>query len=142
MIRTAPLSPSTNYELVQEFHQRFQVPVAQRPALLDDGTFMFRFRFLCEELAELEKAHNAGDVVGCLDALADLLYVAYGTADMMGLPLDEAFQIVHRANMKKERAASAAQSKRGSQLDVIKPVGWEAPEPRLKALLVAAGLEA
>lgn len=140
MTRSAPLQPRTNYELVQEFHQKFEVPVAQAPTVLDNQVFLFRFRFLCEELAELEKAHNAGDVVGCLDALADLLYVAYGTADMMGLPMDEAFQIVHRANMKKERATSAAQSKRGSKLDVIKPAGWEAPEPRLKALLVAAGM--
>ena len=40
---------------------------------------------------------------------------------------DSAFYVVHRANMLKERAKSAADSKRGSSLDIVKPPGWQPP---------------
>ena len=33
--------------------------------------------------------------------LADLLYVVYGAADSLGIPLDVAFREVHRSNMSK-----------------------------------------
>lgn len=33
--------------------------------------------------------------------LADLLYVVYGTAEELGIPLEEVFQVVHHSNMSK-----------------------------------------
>lgn len=33
--------------------------------------------------------------------LADLLYVVYGTAEELGIPLDKVFDEIHRANMRK-----------------------------------------
>lgn len=33
--------------------------------------------------------------------LADLLYVVYGTAEELGIPLEEVFQAVHQSNMSK-----------------------------------------
>lgn len=42
----------------------------------------------------------------------------------------EAWQRVHAANMAKERAASAADSKHGSAQDIVKPAGWVAPDHR------------
>lgn len=43
---------------------------------------------------------------------------------------DEAWDRVHAANMAKERATSADQSKHGSAQDIIKPEGWTAPDHR------------
>lgn len=130
----------SNYEKVQMFHTFFAVPVSAKPELPAPDVFEYRVKFMQEELDEFAASYQEGDLVGCFDALIDLLYVVYGTADMMGLPIDEGFRIVHRANMTKVRAPSADASKRGHALDVIKPQGWEPPEQRLLALLVASGM--
>ena len=54
-----------------------------------------------EERDELKLALDAGDVVKVADALADILYVVYGTADTYGIPIDACFREVHRSNMAK-----------------------------------------
>jgi len=115
--------------LVAQFHNKFEVPLVEKPGdLFDEATFKFRQKFLQEELDELVVAYQNKDVPGVLDALVDLVYVAVGTADMLRLPFDAAFMEVHRANMEKERAPSAEASKRGSAIDVIKPPNWTAPD--------------
>jgi predicted HAD superfamily Cof-like phosphohydrolase len=43
------------------------------------------------------------------------------------LPLQELWNEVHTANMKKERG-TAENSKHGSAFDIIKPAGWKAPD--------------
>jgi predicted HAD superfamily Cof-like phosphohydrolase len=98
------------------------------------------------------------DLAKAADALVDLAYVVLGTAHLHRLPWQELFAEVQRANMSKERCgidhtfqacdvpacncqnchhliglekcgqAKAAHSLRGSALDVIKPVGWVAPD--------------
>lgn len=113
---------------VLAFQQKFQVPMASQPAFLDPQAFEFRFRFMHEELQEFLEAHMKGDMHGAADALVDLAYVLHGTALMMGLPWPRLWEEVQRANMAKERATHAGQSKRGSALDVIKPEGWKAPD--------------
>lgn len=113
---------------VLAFQQKFQVPMASEPSFLDDAGFEFRMKFLKEELIEFEQAHQEGDMHGAADALVDLAYVLHGTALMMGLPWPRLWAEVQRANMTKERAASASQSKRGSALDIIKPTGWVGPD--------------
>lgn len=113
---------------VLAFQQKFQVPMASAPAFLDPQAFDFRFRFMHEELQEFCDAHHEGDMHGAADALVDLAYVLHGTALMMGLPWPRLWEEVQRANIAKERATYAGQSKRGSALDVIKPPGWKAPD--------------
>lgn len=113
---------------VLAFQQKFEVPMASQPTFLDDAAFNFRFKFLEEELTEFRDSHLAGDMHGAADALVDLDYVLHGTALMMGLPWPRLWDEVQRANMTKERATHAGQSKRKSALDVIKPPGWTAPD--------------
>lgn len=113
---------------VLAFQQKFQVPMASAPAFLDPQAFEFRLKFLQEELDEFKDSHEAGDMHGAADALVDLAYVLHGTALMMGLPWPRLWEEVQRANMAKERATHAGQSKRGSALDVIKPPGWKDPD--------------
>lgn len=45
-------------------------------------------------------------------------------------PFPQAWDRVHKANMAKERATDASQSKHGSAQDIIKPAGWTAPDHR------------
>lgn len=120
----------TNYNDVGMFHLQFNLPAAvwaYEPHLLDDETYEFRLKFLNEELNEYASAHEERDLAKAADALIDLVYVAMGTAHMMGLPWQELWNEVQRANMAKRRAGNAAESKRGSTLDVIKPPGWTPP---------------
>lgn len=120
----------SQFDMVGLFHKKFGLPTAdtQPLGMIDNDAFKFREGFLQEELDELGDAHYAGDLAGVADALADLVYVALGTAHMYGIPFDKVFEVVHAANMKKVRAASAMESKRSSQLDVVKPAGWLPPD--------------
>jgi len=126
---------SSNFDDVGEFHRKFGLPRVKpfempHPTNLhmDPAVMDFRFKFLQEELKEFKEGMEAEDIVGMADALIDLVYVAMGTAHMLGLPWQELWDDVQRANMSKERAAEdGSNSKRGSGLDVIKPEGWRGP---------------
>lgn len=125
------------------FHEKFQVNYSGFPRQLPTDLLDFRVKFLKEELTEYTDDSNAlaahlitdkTDVANTthllekqLDALVDLVYVALGTAYLQGFDFNEAWRRVHEANMKKVRAGSAADSKRGSTHDVVKPAGWEPP---------------
>lgn len=113
---------------VENFHDKFGLPMPERPTLLGPRTADFRTRCLLEEVEEFRVACESGDMHGAADALVDLVYFAHGTAVMMGLPWGDLWDEVQRANMSKVRAASAAESKRGSGLDVVKPNGWTPPD--------------
>jgi predicted HAD superfamily Cof-like phosphohydrolase len=54
-----------------------------------------------EELTELFDAINYRDPNLVAHELADLLYVVFGTAVAFGIPIDEVFAAVARANMSK-----------------------------------------
>lgn len=63
-------------------------------------------------------------------ALSNIFYHSLYGALQMGFDQkrwDMMWDDVQRANMSKERAVRADQSKRGSTYDVIKPIGWVAP---------------
>ena len=62
-----------------------------------------------------------------LDALVDLNVFTLGTSERQAFPHDQAFNIVMNANMAKELAADANESKRGFKADLVKPEGWQAP---------------
>lgn len=124
---------TTNFELVGEFLRKFDLPnytPGDEPAMVDAETFLFRYELIVEECHEILSAYRAGDILKFADALADLLYVVYGLGHYTGLPMDLIFRIVHDANMKKERATGADDSrgKRGSGLDLVKPEGFQSPD--------------
>lgn len=124
------MTQTTGYQDVQNFHDKFAVPLAAVPTLLDGEAYNFRLKFMQEELQEFVQGHFDNDLELALDSLVDLVYVAYGTAQMMGVPpamWQELWNAVQEANMSKVRASSAADSKRGTSLDVVKPAGWQGP---------------
>ena len=122
----------SHFDDVGKFHKKFGLPIVNdtEVSIIANDVFLFRYQFLQEELQELLSAHRGGNVYGVADALADLVYVALGTAHLYGIPFDEVFAEVQQANMAKERAIDGmdARSKRAHGFDVVKPEGWTSPD--------------
>jgi predicted HAD superfamily Cof-like phosphohydrolase len=117
------------YKDVGEFHQKFGLPAFEtRPRDWDDELVDYRYKFLKEELDEFAEGVLDKDHAKMLDALIDLVYVAAGTAHLLGYPWYTGWDRVQTANMAKIRAAKdGSDSKRGSSWDVVKPEGWTPP---------------
>jgi dCMP deaminase len=115
---------------VDAFHEKFGLPRGGQPHVLDPDQLQFRVRFMQEELDEFVACSTTGDLPGAADGIADLVYVALGTAVMMGIPMDDVWREVQRANMSKVRANGAddERSTRKHSLDVVKPEGWRPPD--------------
>jgi predicted HAD superfamily Cof-like phosphohydrolase len=114
---------------VREFNNKFGVPMHDGPHLLPEPDWQYRVKFLQEEMTEMIEAARRGDGLEVADGLVDLIYVAIGTALIMGIPIQAVWDEVHSANMRKERSpASAHMSKRGHHWDVTKPLGWVGPD--------------
>lgn len=83
-------------------------------------------------------AAGVQDLAKIADGLIDLAYVVKGTAHFYGLPWQDLWDEVQRANMSKRRAATdGSDSTRKSRLDVVKPADFV--PPRIHDVLLAAG---
>jgi len=92
----------TPFRSVGAFHEAFGLPVRHRPtADIPADEAVLRQALLDEEVDELRTAVGEGDVVGIADALADIVYIACGTAHAYGIDLDAVVAEVHRSNMTK-----------------------------------------
>lgn len=120
---------TTNFEKVGEFRIKFGLGIRSGVRAPEDDVFLFRYELCLEELKELLAAHRKLDLVGVADAIADLLYVTYGMAYEYGIPIDDVFAEVHRANMQKVRAKGDDDplGVRKSGSDVVKPDGFVPP---------------
>lgn len=81
----------TNFKKVSEFHRAFDLPcndTLNQTELTNFSTCALRIKLINEELTELDRAKNLIDE---LDAVADLLYVIYGTGVSFGINLDIAY---------------------------------------------------
>ena len=89
-------------KLVKSWHERFHVPVLDRPSLPADRVAM-RLDILEEEVRELREAVERGDLVEVLDALCDIQYVLDGNFLEFGWHAHKqaAFSEVHASNMSK-----------------------------------------
>ena len=85
---------------VREFHHAFGLGVRDLPDSRPD-TWRLRIALLREEFDEYVTAAEAGNLVEVADALADMVYVIYGTACEYGIPLNDVLAEVHRSNMSK-----------------------------------------
>jgi predicted HAD superfamily Cof-like phosphohydrolase len=145
---------ASNHGDVGQFHQKFRLHnttfefAGPPPEPITEDLVKFRLKFLEEELLEFARAFKFSlpsppltgtselkievDHAQAFDALLDLVYVAMGTAHLLGYPWQEGWDEVQRANMTKMRAETAEQSQastgRGSTLDVIKPPDFKPPD--------------
>lgn len=87
---------------VAEFHTVFDLPRRATPSIeISDALARLRVTLLEEECGEFASATEARDLVAIADALADVVYIAYGTAITYGIDLDLVLSEVHRSNMSK-----------------------------------------
>lgn len=120
----------SNFQKVYELFEKFGIPHYTTPAIaLNNEDFQFRLQLIMEETMELLDAHRKKDLVEFADAIGDLLYVTYGMAVMTGIDIDAVFEEIHSSNMKKVRALTT-NNKRGSKIDIVKPLGWAPPDIR------------
>jgi predicted HAD superfamily Cof-like phosphohydrolase len=108
-----PAQPGDFQGAVAQFHEAFGVDndivtpenfralLARRVTLITEET-----REVVEAIEGVKEGiGNRGYPVGRVEhlakELADLLYVAFGTADLLGIPLGKAFAEVHDSNMSK-----------------------------------------
>ena len=138
---------------VQDFHEKFGVSVG---TVINMDDRELRAKLILEEAAEtvaamgfeveaylydddprplltLWSGMDTPDVVEAVDGLADLIYVALGTAVSFGVDLAPIFDEVHRTNMAKDGGATRDDGK------ILKPDGWVAPD--IAGLLLAQAAE-
>jgi len=110
--------------MAKEFHRRFWVFIRSSPGLVDEATRQLRIKLIREEQGEFEKAANDKNLVKIADALADLLYVIYGTGVSYGIDLEPIFREVHESNMSKgdHRVLRAPNGK------ILKAKNWRPPD--------------
>ena len=114
---------------VEQFHRSFSLPMRTTPSM-DVGADQsaLRLALIEEEVAELRSAAAAEDLVGVADALADIVYVAYGTALVHGIDLDAVLDEVHASNMTK--LGADGRPVRRVDGKVLKGPAYRAPDVR------------
>ncbi len=150
----------TDFEKVREFQKAFNCPAPDVPTALDDKLAMNRASFILEEVIELlyatagtkerfdkmfvELMGEAGKtyekqltkpfpedkLIGQIDALTDISYFTNGGFVETGVVPDKIFNLVHSANMSKIFPDGEPHYNEVGK--VIKPEGWEAPEPLIE----------
>jgi predicted HAD superfamily Cof-like phosphohydrolase len=113
------------YTDVKEFHQAFGQRVGETPELPSKEERELRKNLLAEEYTEYVVAECRHDIIEIADALADIIYIACGTAVSYGIPLDKLFAEVHRSNMAKLVDGKVIRRSDGK---VQKPEGWTPPD--------------
>ena len=113
------------YTNVRDFHKAFGQRVGETPELPEKDERELRKKLLAEEYTEYVVAEYNNDLVEIADALADIIYIACGTAVSYGIPLDRLFAEVHRSNMAKLVDGKVIRRSDGK---VQKPDGWTPPD--------------
>jgi len=110
--------------------------ISDDPITIDEKTAQARVDFITEELEEYLDANKAGDIVGVLDAIVDILYFTFGMIVIHGLQavVSRGFDIVHGCNMTKLWPNNEV--KTNSDGKVLKPDSFEKPERQLRYLFL------
>jgi predicted HAD superfamily Cof-like phosphohydrolase len=88
----------------------------------------FRYRFLQEEMSELESSIQNKDSDLFVDSMIDLCVVALDTMQALGVDSNLAWDRVHKANMDKIPGIKPNRPNPLKLPDLIKPEGWTGPE--------------
>lgn len=113
------------FKSVVDFQTAFGQLVSNDPVFPNLETRQLRIKLLKEEFEEYLDAELKNDFIEVADALADLIYIACGTAASYGIPLNAIFEEVHRSNMAKLVDGKPLKREDGK---VIKPEGWTPPD--------------
>jgi len=115
-------------KMVEFFHTKFKQTQNERPTLLSKKESLLRYNLGKEELDEYIVAAGEEDLVEVLDALADQLYIIFGTICKHGLQnhIERAFDLVHQNNMSKLGPDGEAVIREDGK--IIKPEGFKKVE--------------
>ncbi|MEU5242985.1 hypothetical protein AB0G81_02490 [Streptomyces asoensis] len=113
-------------DLVREFHHAFGLDVRSTPTQVSPSLAAHRGELLAEEAAEVAEVSVTGPLDRLAHELADVVYVAYGTALVHGLDLDAVLAGIHRSNMSK--LGPDGQVSRRADGKVLKGEHYEAPD--------------
>ncbi|MFE5401492.1 MazG nucleotide pyrophosphohydrolase domain-containing protein [Streptomyces sp. NPDC056580] len=112
--------------LVREFHLAFGLDAHGTPTEVAPELAARRGELLAEEAAEVAEVSVGGPLDRLAHELADVVYVAYGTALVHGIDLDEVIAEIHRANMSK--LGPGGQVARRADGKVLKGEHYRAPD--------------
>lgn len=120
------------YDQVKEFHKIFNHPTSKTPITLDPLRKITRAEWMREEINEF--LDGDGDVVAEADAMEDLIYFAVGTLVEMGIyKPQQLMDRIQKANM--DKIFPDGKPHYRSDNKVIKPEGWQHPEPDMKVMI-------
>ncbi len=91
---------------VRDFHEKYGCLMKDEPTMPDPQVRLLRASLIVEEAAEFMSAARNANMEGMCDALADLLYVTYGTAVVMGVDMEPISDEVQASNMTKDGGGS------------------------------------
>jgi predicted HAD superfamily Cof-like phosphohydrolase len=117
---------SSPADLVREFHLAFGLDARTTPTEVTPDLAAHRGELLAEEAAEVAEVSVSGPLDRLAHELADVVYVAYGTALVHGIDLDEVIAEVHRSNMTK--IGPAGEIVRRADGKVLKGEHYEVPD--------------
>lgn len=86
----------------------------------------YRMELLEEELDETKKGIDEGSPEKVVDGHVDLMVVAIGSLAIMKVDIDQAFDAVMEANMRKVQGKRFDSDPVG--VSIAKPIGWEGPD--------------
>jgi predicted HAD superfamily Cof-like phosphohydrolase len=113
-------------DLVREFHLAFGLDARSTPTEVSPELAAHRGELLAEEAAEVAEVAVEGPLDRLAHELADVVYVAYGTALVHGIDLDQVIAEIHRANMSK--LGPDGQVARGADGKALKGEHYRAPD--------------
>ncbi|MFI0087316.1 pyrophosphohydrolase domain-containing protein [Streptomyces bobili] len=117
---------SSPAELVRQFHLAFGLDARGTPTEVSPALAAHRGELLAEEAAEVAEVAVSGPLDHLAHELADVVYVAYGTALVHGIDLDAVIAEIHRSNMTK--LGPDGQIARRADGKVLKGEHYEAPD--------------
>ncbi|GGS51301.1 MazG nucleotide pyrophosphohydrolase domain-containing protein [Streptomyces griseoviridis] len=117
---------SSPADLVRAFHHAFGLAARSTPARVAPELAAHRAELLAEEAAEVAEVSVDGPLDRLAHELADVVYVAYGTALVHGIDLDAVIAEIHRSNMTK--LGPDGQVSRRADGKVLKGEHYEAPD--------------
>jgi predicted HAD superfamily Cof-like phosphohydrolase len=117
---------SSPADLVREFHLAFGLDARRTPTEISPELAAHRGELLAEEAAEVAEVSVQGPLDRLAHELADVVYVAYGTALVHGIDLDAVLTEIHRSNMTKIGPDGVVSRREDGK--VLKGEHYEAPD--------------
>ncbi|MFF8973721.1 MazG nucleotide pyrophosphohydrolase domain-containing protein [Streptomyces sp. NPDC014995] len=117
---------SSPADLVRAFHLACGLDVRGTPTEVSPRLAAHRGELLAEEAAEVAEVSVSGPLDRLAHELADVVYVAYGTALVHGIDLDAVIAEIHRSNMTK--LGPDGRIERRADGKVLKGEHYEAPD--------------